>query len=60
MFDRMDRNSDGKLADDEVPERMKSNLSRIDTNGDGTVTKAEFTRAVQQFNPQQTTRRKKQ
>lgn len=58
MFDRMDRNGDGKLSGDEVPERMKNNLGRIDSNGDGTVTKAEFTRALQQFNPQNTPRKK--
>lgn len=41
-FNRLDRNSDGKLTDVEFP-RVDSRLVRADANGDGEVTKIEFT-----------------
>ena len=43
-FNRLDRNSDGKLTDIEFP-RVNSRLVRADVNGDGSVTKIEFTEA---------------
>jgi hypothetical protein len=41
-IDRMDRNGDGKLSKDEVPERMAQRFDRIDTNGDGFIDAEEF------------------
>ena len=38
----MDKNKDGKLSSDEVPERMQRFIERMDTNGDGSVDKAEM------------------
>lgn len=42
MFQRMDRNSDGKITKDEFPERATRMLEAADTNQDGVVTKEEF------------------
>ncbi len=41
MFEQNDKDGDGKLTGDEIPERMKQNLERIDTNSDGAVDKSE-------------------
>lgn len=42
IFQRRDANGDGKLSGEEIPERMRGNLGRLDTDGDGAVTLAEF------------------
>jgi Ca2+-binding EF-hand superfamily protein len=42
IFDRLDRNGDGKIAKDEAPEPMKEPFAMLDTNGDGFVTREEF------------------
>lgn len=42
MLERHDANSDGKLTGDEIPERMRENLERVDTNNDQAVDKAEL------------------
>jgi Ca2+-binding EF-hand superfamily protein len=45
LFQRLDRNGDGKIGKDErdaAPERARMMLSRADANGDGEVTKEEF------------------
>lgn len=34
-IEMMDKNKDGKLSQDEVPERMAQRVERIETNGDG-------------------------
>jgi len=46
----MDANSDGKLTDDEIPERAKAfmDLKKMDTNKDGGVDKAEFIKAMEE------------
>ena len=54
MFKRMDKNSDGKIASDEMPkprgDRFAGRLfDRADTDHDGKVTKAEFTAAGDQM-----------
>lgn len=44
MLDRLfraDANQDGKLSGDELPERMRSNLERFDTDGDGAIDRKE-------------------
>lgn len=45
FFNRLDKNHDGKLTDDEIPERMRLRLSAIDTNGDKAIDKKEFLRS---------------
>jgi Ca2+-binding EF-hand superfamily protein len=42
MFERFDRDNDGRIALAELPVRIKVNLSAIDTNKDGVLTRAEF------------------
>ena len=49
IFQRRDANGDGKLSGEEVPERMRGNLGRMDTDGDGAVTLAEFREAMSQM-----------
>lgn len=41
IFEQNDKDGDGKLAGDEIPERMQQNIERIDANSDGVVDKAE-------------------
>ena len=42
MLTRMDRNSDGKLSIEEVPERMRERFSSIDSDSDGFLSKSEI------------------
>jgi Ca2+-binding EF-hand superfamily protein len=42
IFARLDADSNGKIEKDEIPERMKENLARVDTNSDGAIDLAEF------------------
>jgi Ca2+-binding EF-hand superfamily protein len=42
MLEQNDKDKDGKLTGDEIPERMRENLARVDTNSDGSVDKAEL------------------
>ena len=42
FFQRLDRNGDGKLSNDEIPDVMKERLSMLDTNGDGFVSQDEL------------------
>lgn len=42
IFQERDANGDGKLAGEEIPERMKAMLDRVDSNGDGAIDKAEM------------------
>ena len=42
MFKELDKNSDGKLTEDEAPGPMKSRFSAADKNGDGGVDLSEF------------------
>lgn len=49
QFDRLDRNGDGVLTDSDMPrfakirERIEARIAAFDTNGDGRITRAEFT-----------------
>jgi len=45
-----DKNKDGKLTKDELPERMQPMFDRIDTNKDKELDKAELTKMSEQFN----------
>jgi len=44
-FTGMDKNQDGKLAGDEIDDRMKSRIADIDKDGDGAISKEEFVNA---------------
>lgn len=41
-FAKADKNSDGKLSKDEVPEKMWQRISKADKDGDGAVSKEEM------------------
>ncbi len=41
IFKRLDRNNDGKITLDELPQERRDNFKRIDTNGDGGISLAE-------------------
>jgi len=41
FFQRLDKNRDGKLVRDELPEPIRKNFDRVDTNGDGAITPKE-------------------
>lgn len=49
QFDRLDRNNDGVLSNSDMPriakirERIEARIAAFDTNGDGRITRAEFT-----------------
>lgn len=47
IFARFDKNSDGKLGKDEVPERLKENFDRVDTDKDGSINPDELRQAFQ-------------
>ena len=41
-FKKLDKNADGKLSKDELPERMQGMIERADTDKDGTLSKDEI------------------
>jgi Ca2+-binding EF-hand superfamily protein len=49
MLGRYDENKDGKLAGDEIPERMRDRVEQIDTNKDKAIDKAELEAMTRQF-----------
>jgi Ca2+-binding EF-hand superfamily protein len=49
MLERYDEDKDGKLAGDEIPERMQDRLEQIDANKDKTIDKAELEAMARQF-----------
>ena len=44
-----DADGDGKVTKEEMPERMRGMLERIDTNGDGAVDKEEAEKMAERF-----------
>ncbi len=48
MFDRFDKDEDGKLAESEVPEEMWAKVRKADDDADGLVSKAEFDKVMSQ------------
>jgi len=49
VLQSLDKNGDGKLTKDELPEFAAERLMRADTNGDGAVSKEELTEMRQKF-----------
>lgn len=47
ILGRFDVNGDDKLEGDEIPDRMRDNLARVDKNGDGAVDKEELKAAAE-------------
>lgn len=45
IFNRLDKNGDGKIQGDEMDDRMKSRAADIDKDGDGAISKEEFMNA---------------
>ena len=41
IFDRWDRNGDGKLTKEELPQNAKPNFDRADKNNDGFISREE-------------------
>lgn len=46
IFSRLDRNGDGKLTEQELPERMRQNLQAVDQDGDKAVNRRELATAM--------------
>ncbi|MFN0195993.1 MAG: HlyD family efflux transporter periplasmic adaptor subunit [Planctomycetaceae bacterium] len=46
-FADVDKNGDGTLSEDEVPERMRPLFSAIDANADGLIQQEEYTKAIE-------------
>jgi len=44
-----DKNDDGRLSKDEVPERMRRFFDRVDTNSDGQIDKSEAEAMAKRF-----------
>lgn len=51
FFARLDKNGDGGVTSDEMPEFMASRFATMDANSDGKVDQAEFTEASKSFRP---------
>ena len=47
LIERLDRNNDGVLSVDEVPEKMKQRFDRVDTDSSGSVTAEELKSAYE-------------
>ncbi len=48
-FAALDKNSDGKVTEDEADDRMKARFAQMDTNGDKAIDKDEFMKAMEAF-----------
>jgi Ca2+-binding EF-hand superfamily protein len=48
LLKRFDENEDGKITEDEAPERLKEGFSKLDKNGDGAVDADELKSGLQQ------------
>ena len=48
MFQRADKNQDGKITKDEVPDQLWERISKADADGNGEVTKEELKKALQE------------
>jgi HlyD family secretion protein len=48
-FAALDKNSDGKVTEDEADDRMKARFAQMDANGDKAIDKDEFIKAMEAF-----------
>ncbi|MHC4400826.1 MAG: alpha/beta hydrolase fold domain-containing protein, partial [Planctomycetota bacterium] len=51
LFDQWDRNGDGGLTREELPERARLNFDRVDVDGDGTISREEHNAFLQRRRP---------
>jgi len=56
MFERLDTDRDGKVTQNEVPEREQGFMERFDHDGDGVVTRDEIVDAVKEAITRQSAR----
>jgi hypothetical protein len=56
MFERLDADRDGKVTQNEVPERDQGFIERFDHDGDGVVTRDEIVEAVKEAITRQSAR----
>jgi Ca2+-binding EF-hand superfamily protein len=49
FFQRMDKDGDGKVTEDEMPEFMKARFAAMDANGDKAIDKEEWQKASAAF-----------
>ena len=56
MFERLDADRDGKVTQNEVPEREQGFIERFDHDGDGVVTRDEIVEAVKEAITRQSAR----
>ena len=53
LFKQWDKNKDGKLMPEEIPQNARRNFGRVDTNKDGVITLEEHTRFLKRPRPYQ-------
>jgi hypothetical protein len=53
MFQRLDKNNDGSLSKDELPERMAEWMMRADADGNSSLSKEELQKARERFHDRQ-------
>ena len=46
FFDRLDKDKDGSISEEELPSFLKDRLSGIDTDGDKAISKEEFSEGL--------------
>jgi len=51
FFKDFDKNGDGVLTRDELPQQLRQSFDRIDANRDGKITRAELTRGIGNLQP---------
>ena len=56
LLEHFDKNKDGKLTKDELPEFLWNRLSKADTNSDGEITKDEIEAHLKSIRPDETSK----
>jgi len=52
IFAQFDKDQSGTITKEELPERAAEHFSKMDTNGDGAISKEEFLEAVKKMRPE--------